>query len=161
MEDSMYIHSIKVTLSKIGMTPPLTNIYGRKSLQKYIIFPRVRIKYRNIDSLDYNGISKTVDLKDAGLTENNWAGACCGVTWFLVSNSSCYTLYDINGNFIKHLFISEVGELNGRGSRFFTTCTPDGTERVWWEDGSLKNEYKLSSDRIHKVNVLRKGESMW
>ncbi|MDE6378730.1 MAG: hypothetical protein K2K72_08305 [Duncaniella sp.] len=149
-----------MTLSKIGMTPPLTNIYGRESLQKYIIFPRVRIKYRNVDSLEYNGISKTVDLKDAGLTEKNWAGACCGLNWFLVSNSSSYILYDLNGNFVKQLIISEVGELIGIGTRHFSTCTPDGIQRVWWEDGSLKDVIKLPDEwpRKAKVKILRKGE---
>lgn len=158
MEDKMDIYSVKVSLQKCGEST--WDIFGRK-IQKTLIFPIIRVRYRNPGENEPNGISKTFDLQRAGLTEKNWTGACCGVNWFIVSNTSGYTLYDKNGSFIKRLLINEVGELVSIEDLCFSTQSSDGIVRVWCSDGSLKEEYKLTPEQIatNKIcRIIRKGE---
>lgn len=158
MEDNVNIYSVKVSLQKCGEST--WDIFGRK-IQKTLIFPIIRVKYRNPDENKPNGISKIFDLRRAGLTEKNWAGACCGVNWFIVSNTSGYTLYDKNGSFIKRLIVNEVGEITSVGDSCFSTQSLDGIVRVWGSDGILKEEYKLTPEQMaadKKCKILRKGE---
>lgn len=160
MNDNMDVYSVKVSLKKYRHTG-YKNIFGRESLQTSIVFPVIRVKYRNSGENEPNGISKTFDLNRAGLTEKNWAGACCGVNWFLVSNTSGYTLYDKNGSFIKRLIVNEVGEITSVGDSCFSTQSLDGIVRLWGSDGILKEEYKLIPEQMaadKKCKILRKGE---
>lgn len=155
MAENMEIYSIKVSLRKCGVA---TNAIIRR---QPIIFPTVRVKYRNIGEAGYNGISKTYDLKDAGLTEKNWAGSCCGATYFIICNTWAYVLYDKGGTFIKSFPISEVGEIVSATSSFFVTRSSDGIERIWCGDGTLKEKHELSAGQISelkKCKILRKGE---
>lgn len=61
MNEKMDIFYIKVSLDKCGIAG-LTNIFGRESLTKSIIFPKVLIRYRYAGEIEYNGVSKTYDL---------------------------------------------------------------------------------------------------
>lgn len=163
MEDNMDIYSVKVSLQKCGINSSsgFKNIFGRETLQKSILFPVIRVKYRNPDENEPNKISKTFNIERACLTEKNWAGACCGVNWFLVSNTSGYTLYDKKGTYIKRLIVKEVGEIVRVGDSCFFTQSSEGIVRLWLSDGSLKEEYKLTPEQMEadkKSRILRKGE---
>jgi len=163
MTERMDIYSIKVSLHKCGIdsSAGFTNIFGRNTLPKSIIFPKAKIKYRSPGEIKPNGISETYDLKDACLTENNWAGACCGSSYFIICNTSSYSIYDKNGIFIKRLYVKEVGELVSARALFFVTRTSDGIERLWSCKGDLKEENKLSAEqmlKLKKCKILRKGE---
>ena len=121
MEDNMYIYSIKMSLQKCGETT--WDIFGRKT-QKTSIFPIIRVKYRNANEIEYNGISKTYDLTSTGLTEKNWEGACCGVSYFLISNTKSYSLYDKNGIFIKRCMLKMLGLLSQWEHPISSLCLP-------------------------------------
>ena len=158
MEDNMYIYSVKMSLQKCGEST--WDIFGRK-IQKTSIFPIIRVKYRNANEIEYNGISKTYDLSSTGLTEKNWEGACCGVSYFLISNTKSYSLYDKNGIFIKRLYVKDAGTLVAVGASHFVTMSSDGIERVWGGDGNLIEENTLTPEQILELNnnkVFRKGE---
>lgn len=163
MTEGMDIYSIKVLFRKCGINSSAgyKNIFGRETLPKSIIFPQVRIKYRNEGVIEYNGISEYYDLKLAGFTEKSWEGACCGSNYFLISNASCYSLFDKNCTFIKLMYVKDVGILVRAEALFFVTRTSDGIERTWWGDGSLKEENTLSPEQmpeLKKGKNLRKGE---
>lgn len=163
MTDGMDIYSIKVLLRKCGINSSAgyKNIFGRETLPKSIILPQVRIKYRNAGEIEYNGFSEYYDLKLAGFTEKSWEGACCGNSYFLISNTSSYSLFDKNCTFIKRMEVKDVGILVRAEALFFVTLTSDGVERIWWGDGSLKEENTLSPEQMLELKdrkILRKGE---
>ena len=158
MEDNMDIYSVKVSLQKCGEST--WDKFGRKT-QKTSIYPIIRVKYRNENEIEYNGISKTYDLTAACLTEKNWEGACCGVSYFLISNTKSYSLYDINGIFIKRLYVKDVGTVIAVGASHFATLSSDGIGRLWGGNGNLIAEDTFTPDQmleLTKYKVLRKGE---
>lgn len=162
----MEIYSIKVSLNKcsINSSSGYTNIFGRETLPKSIVFPKVRVKYRNSGESEHNGITKSYDLKEAYLTEKNWAGASCGSAYFIICNTSYYSLYNKEGIYINRLNVKKVGELVSVMGDTFVTRTADGTERVWNADGSLREEHTLLDSQLpetKKNKILRKGEYIY
>lgn len=95
------------------------------------------------------------------MTEKNWEGACCGSSYFLISNTSSYSLFDKNCTFIKCMYVKDVGTLVSAEALYFVTRTSDGIERTWWGDGNLKEEKTLMPEQMLELKnrkILRKGE---
>lgn len=57
--------------------------------------------------------------------------------------------------------VKDVGVLIRAEALFFVTLTSDGVERIWWGNGRLKEENKLSPEQMPELKngkILRKGE---
>lgn len=166
IEEGIHIKSVKVNLQKCGINGGMgiPNICGRM-VMKHVIFPVARIKYsqNNIDSEDIDA-KITVNLDNALLTTTNFEGVGCGKNYFIVSNGTVYSLYDINGCFNKYINISVSGKIIYIGATSFFTLSNDGKIHKWDSAGTCYETIQatpenLSSYGLQKGKLLKKSES--
>lgn len=141
VKDEIYIDSVRVDLRKCdvngGMGVP--NIFGRY-IQKSIVFPVARVNYKRDvkgTNIEYN---RTIDLKDAALTATNYEGVGCGMTYFIISNTNKYSLYDINGRFVRYIPIAEYGKIICLGAISFVTKSDNGIMHIWSSTGICSDD---------------------
>ncbi len=163
--DGIYLESIKIDLNECEVNGGMgeTNIFGRR-VRKSIIFPIAKLNYagdKRVESVKYN---RSIDLKDAALTVSNFEGAGCGKTYFVVSNTKTYSLYDINGHFLRYIPITEYGRIICLGALSFVTKSDSGTLHLWSCKGVCSEGFPATPENIkyygwQKGKLIKKSES--
>ncbi len=163
--DAIYIKSVKVNLNKYDVNGGLgvANLYGRH-VQKSIIFPVAKINYEGDSRVDNVKYNRTIDLKAASLTATNYEGVGCGMTYFIVSNSIAYSLYDINGRFVKHISIAKYGKIICLGALSFITKSDSGIIHIWSSAGICSDDIPSTPENQKRYSwqrgkLIKKSES--
>lgn len=165
--DGICIESVKVELNKcdiyINGEMGRANIYGRR-VQKSVVFPVAKLNYSGDECVANRKYNRIIDLKDAALTDTNFEGAGCGMIYFIVSNGQQYSLYDVNGRFIRHIPISEYGRIICLGVSSFVTLSETGIIRLWNYTGKHFGEIPATPENMkryawQKGKLIKKSES--